>query len=250
MYDPKGKGRPAGLDGPDQQYQPIASVANDNLVLSQNVRSIMRNGDRLKELLHQTTNVVCVALQETWSPKIIPTFPGYDLIIRKRENKNGGGVGFLVNKHHKYKVITSPFKEGDLETIAIDITVGQSIHRIINVYKPPNFPKGNFLESLHTLPLAGKGSNMIMGDLNIDTMTQSGDDLILAMAELGLWPLIHSPTRVQKGTQSCIDHIFTDMKGTDGLILETDVSDHYMIGTKWTYQRKKNQGEIQAKASS
>ena len=78
---------------------------NEINILSQNVRSLKRNGSKLREMLLKASYIDLIFLQEVWSPKIPIIIKGFKLEILKRTTKRGGGLGVYVKENTDYKTL-------------------------------------------------------------------------------------------------------------------------------------------------
>ena len=84
------------------------------------------------------------------------------------------------------------------------------------IYKPPNFSNLEFLDkferTLHNVFLSKKKC-VSMGDININTLTKTSvsKEYINLIQSEGFSQLIFEATRITENTQSCIDHIFTNI---------------------------------------
>jgi hypothetical protein len=88
------------------------------LIISQNIRSLSRNWDGL-ESLTDGAKPAAVALQEIWQ---LPTcankkIEGYKILLRQRSRKRGGGVGIIICKDLYQEEVSSPFVEGQMESV-------------------------------------------------------------------------------------------------------------------------------------
>lgn len=213
---------------------------NADILISQNMRSLDRNFPKLKEFVGRHNNIKICALQEIWSPKCPTTkIPGFQpLIERTRVNQTGGGVGFLLEDSVRYTKIDSPFLQGSVETLCLDVKVDKrKPTRIINIYRPPGADVTDLLRVIPDLPLSKTNQNIILGDINIDINDVRKQGLIETFAEYGLASLIDIPTRVgtikvndeTRTTATVIDHVYTNIKLARSFVYETCISDHYTI---------------------
>ena len=62
---------------------------------SLNVRSMLKNGNKVDDYIKQT-DIDILAVQETWESNM--AFNTHDFIQINRSKKRGGGVGFLIRK--------------------------------------------------------------------------------------------------------------------------------------------------------
>ena len=83
------------------------------------------------------------------------------------------------------------------------------------IYKPPNFSNLEFLDklekTLHNVFLSKKKC-ILMGDTNINTLSKTSiSKEHINIIQLGFSQLIFEATRITENSQSCIDHIFTNI---------------------------------------
>ena len=110
-------------------------------------------------------NVLVACIQETkLSPNSrLPSFPGFAII---RKDWAGGGGGLLTLVHHsvQFSELASPINDNVTEIIVIQLSVADSILKVVNVYIPPvsSCPPG-FRVSLSPLLVA---NTIVLGDVN------------------------------------------------------------------------------------
>ena len=200
---------------------PHETIRTD-ILISQNLRSINRNFPKFKEFVNRHKNIRICALQETWSSKFQHKIDGFQpLIERQRTTRRGGGVGFYLEDSVKYSIVNSPFLEGSVETMCIDVKIGmkKSI-RVINIYRTPESDVADLLRTIPDLPFSQKYPNIVVGDINVNIEDIRQQGLIETFAEYGLASLVDIPTRVgtrQKDgelvtTAPVIDHVYTNIK--------------------------------------
>ena len=209
---------------------PSGAIGAD-ICISQNMRSLTKNFGKLEDFVARHNNIPIIALQEIWTPILPPQLKGYsNLIDRQRTIKGGGGVGFFIKDPLTCTRVPSPFIEGVLETLCLDIKLSKTrTVRVLNIYRPPNVSPAPFIKAVSDLPLATTHRNIVLGDINIDILDVRKNGLIEVFAERGLGSLIDIPTRLFKKSATCIDHIYTDIKSTTSYVIENDISDHYTI---------------------
>ena len=74
-------------------------------ILSHNIRSLSKNGDKLKSILLKAANIDAIFLQEVWAPKCPTAIKGYKLEILKRTNQRGGGLGAYLKDNTEYSIL-------------------------------------------------------------------------------------------------------------------------------------------------
>ena len=220
------------------QMEPNGHLAPDSPLLhehvaSLNVRSLMKNRVELEQFLSSTQNITILALQEVWKvPSPLPKIRGYHLLVRQRERKAGGGVGFLIKEGVNFTVNDSIFLEGEFETMAISAKFNGHTHNLTSVYRPPSGKVGNI--NLHLDQIMnnqGGGVTTILGDFNLDIRKSTTliNDLLSHMGSLGMKQLINMPTRASRCSETILDLIFTTDKRARGSIIMTDFSDHFTV---------------------
>jgi hypothetical protein len=200
----------------------IANIKNGFSVISQNVRSLLKNGDSLESLINGTQPTVA-AVQEIWHSAT--QFEGYTLCSIERQDRRGGGVGLLVSDKYSFKEVHSQIGF-NLEIICIEI----DNKLVCSVYIPP---KGNVDTALKELEQiirkSRKKERYIAGDFNINTLTDSFNTKLLEdfCAKHEVFPTIVKPTRITANSATLIDQILTNSKKeiNSGIVL-SEVSDH------------------------
>lgn len=200
----------------------LSSIDKGFSVISQNVRSIQKNNRKLAELLEICQPDVA-ALQEVWHG--IPDIAEYVYLAIERETKRGGGVGFLVKEHIKFKNL---FKEISHNYEIFCIEIENRI--IISIYIPPTgIAERAFQKVQEILALHPKKMYYILGDFNINTLNDNYQTEIFHEFCLTIsgFPAISKPTRITTSSATLIDHIITNEKNeiTTG-VLTSEVSDH------------------------
>jgi len=81
----------------------ISLTSNSDLsILHINCRSINKNFDNLRHLIHQIPfQIPIIAVTETWTTKLTEnnfSLPGYNFIAKSRESNSYGGVGIYPSK--------------------------------------------------------------------------------------------------------------------------------------------------------
>ena len=204
-------------------------VIGADICMSQNMRSLAKNFGKLEDFVSRHNNIPIIALQEIWTPHLPPQLKGYSTLINcQRKSKGGGGVGFYIKEPLIYTIVPSPFIEGVLETLCLDIQLSKTrTVRVVNIYRPPNVSPVPLINTVPDLPLASTHRNIVLGDMNIDILDVRKNGLIEVFAERGLGSRIDIPTRFFKKSATCIDHIYTDIKSATAFVYENDISDHY-----------------------
>jgi hypothetical protein len=99
---------------------------------------------------------------------------------------------------------------------------------LINMYKPPGLSNTQFLLIAKQLHI--DKNCILLGDFNIDLSGGDNAEITAHFCALGLGQLINQPTRITQTSSSCIDNVFSSLRGTSGFILEADIADHLVVG--------------------
>ena len=158
--------------------------------------------------------------------------PDYVIQRRDRIGRQGGGV--LTYVHSSIDFISLPDLDNILsESITIKISQPYSKPFLTSVvYRPPNSP-GTWSDTFENYIANCKDichELIILGDLNIN-LNAPNIKWNNILKQLALVQLVKQNTRVQKKSQSLIDHIYTtkpDNVHQSG-VLKTGMSDHYLI---------------------
>ena len=209
-------------------------------IASQNCRSLLRNGDKLIDLINRT-NPTVMALQEIWHSDF--SHDGYTFYSIERGNKRGGGVGILVDKEHDSQLITK-YIDFNIEIIIV------KVHEYItaSVYLPPKSVIPDAINQIKKLLTKYKTKTIYLaGDLNVDLLktTAVSEDILDMCQDMYLCPTTSLPTRLAKESATLIDGIFTNSRDphVSGIIV-SDVSDHLCPFLTTTEKTKKRNDTI------
>ncbi|CAB4039134.1 Neuroendocrine convertase 1, partial [Paramuricea clavata] len=183
------------------------------LIASLNVNSLPNKFVEIKEWLRCGVFDI-LSIQET---KIDKTFPNFRFYVEgfkyfRRDRKKGGG-GIIV--YIKESIIAQQKKIAckQLETILLQLRIGQRQFALISAYKPPSVDNSAFTTELSmVLDEAFLLSENIVctGDLNSDLLqplsnNKQGKFLLDICDICDLDSLINKPTRVSENRSSCLD---------------------------------------------
>lgn len=200
----------------------LTDLGGDFSLATQNCRSLLKNGDKLDELLSRTLPTV-MAVQEIWHSNF--SHEEYTLHSIERKDKRGGGVGILVKKETDSQQLEAHI---DFNVEIIMVKVEEKT--IASVYLPPKSVLTEAVIIIKKLLLKYKKTIIYMaGDLNVDLLKEStNSEIILDMCQdLFLCPTTALPTRIAKQSATLIDGIFTNSREEHiSGILVSDVSDH------------------------
>ena len=216
---------------------------SDLSVMQLNIRGLLGKTSELTQLLNkfrEGRQLDIVTLNETWlSDRTNPMvdIEGYTMETVNRQDRKGGGVGFLISKYLKYK------RRHDLENSFVKtencfIEVNSGKQRLIvgSLYRPPNTDDKDFLSYFKELieNLKHSKHDYIIGlDHNLNLLnthkhrpTRKFVDIMLNNDSL---PIITKPTRITKTTATLIDNLIISQrlqtKFECGIIVD-DISDH------------------------
>ena len=174
-----------------------------------------------------------VALRHGSLPKLIALLfqiPGYTLLCENRTFSTGGGVALYVRSGCSFSI------RNDLKIDSIENLWIETDNMIVGViYKPPNISNLEFLDkferTLHNVFLSKKKC-VFMGDININILTKTSvsKEYINLIQSEGFSQLIFEATRITENSQSCIDHIFTNISTPcSSGSLAVEIADHLPV---------------------
>ena len=186
-----------------------------------------------------------IGLTETWlNENNMDCFSldNFDYLDTNRSKKKGGGVGFYVWKHLKFKSRNDLTKnlEDIIETKFIEITNDNGRNIIIGIiYRPPNNNFDQFQNTFNTILEKIDRENKLcyLGDFNVDLFKSESCDYASEFIEhlftSSFLPLINNATRISSHTATLIENIFTNnIEGIENSlngIIFSDISDHLPI---------------------
>ena len=115
-----------------------------------NGNSLRIKFESLNELIKDTFDIFLVT-----ESKLDSSFPDSQFsipgcrIVRKDQNRNGGGILFYINEGIPFKVIKSKQLPGNLEILKLEIILDKMKILLMELYKPPSFNEKHFLFDLN-----------------------------------------------------------------------------------------------------
>ena len=223
----------------------ILGTESDLNIVQSNIRGLIgKQSSLIRETTVERSNMIIdlYILCETWltennNDKVI--IPNYKYVGKHRENKKGGGVGFLIHDSMTFierNDITLPHKS-ELEYLFIEIKTKKTNIVVGSLYRPPHSKEKQFIKdykNLVTQMKKEKNKGLIMGmDHNMDLLKASKhkqtQDFLDYNLDQEMLPSITKPTRLLKTCASLLDNMFLSRNlqslFTSG-ILVTDLSDH------------------------
>ena len=152
-------------------------------ILNANIRSLNKNLDSLKDLLHYCSefNFEIIGLVETWlkdKPQDYFHLNGYGIEFNKRKNGRGGGVCLYVKNDMKYHIrhdlaqINHPEHVGSF-FVEIERTGSKNVIAGV-IYRPPGQDVqefNDFMNSLLSKVMHNDKLVYLMGNFNINLLT-------------------------------------------------------------------------------
>ena len=140
------------------------------------------------------------------------TIPGFHEILRKDRDGNGGGVAMYIRDNIAYKRHYE-FESAVVEALWVSVQTIQGKVLLCCCYRPPN--RTDFWDDFDTIIDLVKQSNtyqymFILGDLNADLSTTSGNKLKRLCLDHNLQYMINEPTRIPSSSQTILDQILTN----------------------------------------
>jgi hypothetical protein len=211
------------------------------VILHLNIRSIRKNWNELCVVLqnHKGKYDVLVLTEiSIYDERDNCIIEGYRSCIRARQGRRGGGIAIFIKETWSFeedKIIQSNEYEG----VSLSLNRNNVSFALLAIYRPPNKNKSIFINDLET-HLLGNGNLIVIGDMNIDLLDTTDNnvlDYIALLAAFGLDTCIDDPTREEMRndtlTSTCIDHIFIRYRNKNkasSVIYKTKLSDHYLVG--------------------
>ena len=212
-----------------------------------NARSIRKNLNTLKFLV-QNDGLDILSITETWLRpddhyeinEICP--PGYNLLRADRNDRPGGGVGFLIRNNYKPKVVkTSHFSS--FEHMVISVASAPDSVRFVVIYRPPSLSVATFMEEFGVLleDIALGGSSLVLsGDFNL-RWDVSNDSYVRRFKELcstfGLIQHVNEMTHIKGHVLDLILSREVDDLCIANVRVGDAVSDHFLVRCNLSIKR-------------
>lgn len=197
-------------------------------ILTQNIRSIGCNFPGFLALIEQIgINCDILVLTECWlscCPNI-PLIDNYEYYSNKIFSNQNEGVVVYIKKNLKASIVEPSFNQGNCIILKLQDTV------VVAVYRSPSYKNTDgFLNSINNVltSLTSYKNIILIGDINIDILSEDSSTYLNLMASHGLLPSHNLVTRDASGT--CLDHVF--LKTTTSaitLVPQTTLTDHKSV---------------------
>ena len=230
----------------NKDYLRVANQGKKVEVLNANIRSLDAHFEDLQAfLINNNLHPALIALTETWLSKdsndAAFNIEGYhELVTCNRSWGARGGVSLYVRTDLLFRVLK---KDTERELLLVEIVSPNNLLVGITYRCEKKFSKDAYcewlLEELTSLKL--DKDCIIAGDFNIDLLkeTKHSMELIDVMKNTNLKlssPL--EPTRVFKGSKSCIDHIYSNLPVSSKNVYQTSITDHFFVFSEMITQVK------------
>ena len=221
----------------DIELNPGPEPRNQLSICHLNIRSLsVHKLDAIKHQLSKQFDVI--TLSETFlSDKSIHNLhlDGFQPIIRKDRDTNGGGVAIYVSEHLVVKRIEN-LEVPNVECLWTEIHATNNKLLIGTCYRPPN-ADNEFWDNLqHVIENAVQlnyKNILIAGDLNSDFSTPQGTKLSNFAHANGLTIHIQDPTRITENTATILDQFISNcpehVQNTE-IYAPLSTNDHCTIG--------------------
>lgn len=213
-----------------------------------NAQSLMAHKDEMQHQIMKKINPAIIALSETRLIAEIEdcevNISGYSMIRCDAENRNTGGVALYVRDDISYEVVLSKKIEANCWCVALEIKLKLYKGVLMVVYHSPSASHGEFIRFLEEIveELTIKEECMIVGDFNIDCMTDSfyTNKLLTTMQSLGMKQYVDKPTRVTNNSKTIIDLIFANKEINVQVVYEPKITDHAWIKVVLNVSKSEN----------
>lgn len=228
------------------------TTGNEGLkIFHMNVCSLRAKYHQLEILTHIMKNVFdCIVFSETHLKEEINlnqfSLGDYCIYQTKQNTRKTDGLVIYVRSTLVHEV--SEVKLTDCNCMILKIKKFNKHFTCTSFYRSPNGKVDVFLSELKSVLERENEINTtkcIVGDINIDLLREQtgkvGEYLDL-MAEFGYMSLVKKPTRIQKNSATCLDHVFTTLQRDEqytAYVVQTNISDHFSTALKIEINKNK-----------
>lgn len=215
-----------------------AAMANRNGIgfLHMNARSILPKLDQLKTWCMMAKPDI-VVISESWLRSTVTDdvlhVDGYN-VFRCDRKARGGGVAIYVSTKFNASILCCQSIPKQFEFLALQIKIANAPLTIIGCYRPPS-AMSEALANLTEVLSSYNGTEMVLlGDLNLDWLSDKSEALKSTCNSLNLVQLIDSPTRFNSSKSkgdTLLDVVLTNAAHKYTAIgVFANMSDHCVIG--------------------
>lgn len=213
-----------------------------------NAQSLMAHREEIQHQVLKRMNPALLALAETRLITDIEdkevNVPGYSIVRCDRENRNTGRVMLYIRNDIKFEKIVTEKIVANCWCVAVEVKDNMYKGVVAVVYHSPNASDGDFIRYLEDVVelLIGKGQCILIGDFNIDLMTNSfyAKKIRREMANLGMLQYVDKPTRVTKDSKTLIDLVFANHNLKCNVHDRPKITDHSWISIELCVKNKSN----------
>lgn len=208
-----------------------------------NIRSMIKNFTTLQQTIHNCKIPidVIVITEAGISSNIeqLYNLSGYTMYSHLRSSRRGGGIIVYIKSHFKFTPIQ--YTTWSFENLTGSLKINEIDKEIVicAVYRPPRYNKRLFVKELdkYIMEYSSKQNLLLVGDTNIDLkcIDSHRHSFLETLSEHGLMCGISDYTRIEKKlnkiTQSCIDHFFARLPTLRPYtaVLDVVLADHRAI---------------------
>ena len=233
-------------------------------IFQNNLRSMKSNMHLVDEIFQNCTkkpDIMAFGETRLHGNDKAPLQEGYHEFEHVDSTTDLGGVGFYISEEIEYTIRADLSMGMDrIEDLWVELTIDKECNPnlksspekyvIGNIYRHPGSQYKLFCENLckniETLNKS-KTKYILLGDYNIDmlkyNLATNVSNYANSLHSMGCNIHIDKPTRVEKKTATCIDHVYSNLSpdGLSNRIVMSDVSDHFSILTKIPDANKPNE---------
>ncbi len=189
-----------------------------------NIRSLSRHHSDLASLFSNSgCHFNVVGCTESWLSNFsyvdLFNLEEYNLHIKNRPNRTGGGVCLYVRSSLQVKICDLDLEDDHSESLFIEINNNVKTLIVGVIYRPPDFPLKTFFhksdEVLHKLNKLNKDC-VLLGDYNIHISKEDGakQDFMNTLHSSSFFPTVTNFSRVTQTSKTIIDNIITNVQNT------------------------------------
>ncbi|XP_011632002.1 uncharacterized protein LOC105423786 [Pogonomyrmex barbatus] len=212
------------------------------------LNSLIAHKDEIQHQIMKKINPAFLALSETRLTEDIEdsevNVSGYNMTRCNAENRNTGGVVLYVRNDIIYETVSVQKLESNCWCVAVEVKDKLYKGVIMVIYHLPSASHGDFMRFFEDIveELIIKGECMVIGDFNIDLMTDSfyAKKVQTAMLSLGMKQYVNEPTRITKDIQTIIDLIFANSNKRVQVIHEPKITDHAWLEVELSVNKIEN----------
>ena len=204
-------------------------------VFSLNIRSLPKTGGRTDEFLGTLkTEFHVIILTEIGSRNLTVVekiFPNYTCFHKIRQRNNWGGVGIYIHNSLSNVglldeiniVLEYDCMKCEVESLFVEFMFNGAMYTVGGIYRHPNGNVSHFVAALECVlhKINTKRTTVLAGDMNIDIIKFSNEDVMFYMSTLMSFkylPYITVPSRITQLSTMCIDHIFMKTSQKDKVL--------------------------------